>query len=137
MAEKFSYGGQFSNKRKLQRIAFQKVWREEMREEQFMNPTLISRTVIIGVRNIHDYPDALLEMNDLFKRRLQQNVLFVSSEKGPTYEQDLTYRDNLVDYTLSDDVTISHFFSHYYYFLCNNDILFEVNKIIAMKYCVV
>ena len=137
MAEKFSYGGQFSNKRKLQRIAFQKVWCEEMREEQFMNPTLISRTVIIGVRNIYDYPDALLEMNDLFKRRLQQNVLFVSSEKGPTYEQDLTYRDNLVDYTLSDDVTISHFFSHYYYFLCNNDILFEVNKIIAMKYCVV
>ena len=102
-----------------------------------MNPTLISRTVIIGVRNIYDYPDALLEMNDLFKRRLHQNVLFVSSEKGPTYEQDLTYRDNLVDYTLSDDVTISHFFSHYYYFLCNNDILFEVNKIIAMKYCVV
>ena len=118
MAEKFSYGGQFSNKRKLQRIAFQKVWCEEMREEQIMNPTLISRTVIIGVRNIYDYPDALLEMNDLFKRRLQQNVLFVSSEKGPTYEQDLTYRDNLVDYTLSDDVTISHFVSHYYYFLC-------------------
>ena len=118
MAEKFSYGGQFSNKRQLQRIAFQKVWCEEMREEQIMNPTLISRTVIIGVRNIYDYPDALLKMNDLFKRRLQQNVLFVSSEKGPTYEQDLTYRDNLVDYTLSDDVTISHFFSHYYYFLC-------------------
>ena len=118
MAEKFSYGGQFSNKRQLQRIAFQKVWCEEMREEQIMNPTLISRTVIIGVRNIYDYPNALLKMNDLFKRRLQQNVLFVSSEKGPTYEQDLTYRDNLVDYTLSDDVTISHFFSHYYYFLC-------------------
>ena len=118
MAEKFSYGGQFSNKRKLQRIAFQKVWCEEMREEQFMNPTLISRTVITGVRNIYDYPDALLEMNDLFKRRLQQNVLFVSSEKGPTYEQDLTYRDNLVDYTLSDDETVSHFVSHYYYFLC-------------------
>ena len=118
MAEKFSYGGQFSNKRQLQWIAFQKVWCEEMREEQIMNPTLISRTVIIGVRNIYDYPDALLEMNDLFKRRLQQNVLFVSSEKGPTYEQDLTYRDNLVDYTLSDDVTISYLFSHYYYFLC-------------------
>ena len=87
MAEKiFSYGGQFSNKLQLQRIAFQKVWCEEMTEEQIMNPTLISRTVIIGVRNIYDYPDALLEMNDLFKRRLQQNVLFVSSEKGPTYE---------------------------------------------------
>ena len=61
MAEKFSYGGQFSNKRQLQRIAFQKVWCEEMREEQIMNPTLISRTVIIGVRNIYDYSDALLE----------------------------------------------------------------------------
>ena len=24
--------------------------------------------------------------------------------------QDLSYRDNLLDYTLSDDVTISHFF---------------------------
>ena len=51
-----------------------------------MNLTLISRTAIIGVRNIYDYPDALLEMNDLFKQRLQQNMLLVSSEKGPTYE---------------------------------------------------
>ena len=25
-------------------------------------------------------------------------------------KQDLSYRENLVDYTLSDDVTISHFF---------------------------
>ena len=33
-----------------------------------------------------DYPDALLEMNNLFKRRLQQNMLIASSEKGPTYE---------------------------------------------------
>ena len=48
-------------------------------------PTLIGRTAIIGLRNIYDYPDALLQMNDLFKRRLQQNMLFVSSEKGPTY----------------------------------------------------
>ena len=38
------------------------------------------------LRNIYDYPDALLEMNNLFKRRLQQNMLIVSSEKGPTYE---------------------------------------------------
>ena len=51
-----------------------------------MTPTLMSRTAIIGVRNIYDYPDALLEMNDLFKRRLQQYMLFVLSEKGPTYE---------------------------------------------------
>ena len=87
MAEKwFSYGGQFSNKLQLQRIACQKVWCEEMTEKQKMNPTLIGRTVIIGERNIYDYPDALLEMNDLFKRRLQQNMLCVSSEKGLTYE---------------------------------------------------
>ena len=86
MAEKwFSYDGQFSNKLHLQRIAFQKVWCEEMTEKQMMNPTLIGRTAIIGLRNIYDYPDALLQMNDLFKRRLQQNMLFVSSEKGPTY----------------------------------------------------
>ena len=72
-----------------------------------MNPTLISRTVIIGVRNIYDYPDALLEMNDLFKRRLQQNVLFVSSEKGPTYEQDpISKRSFPFGYTrLLDDIS--------------------------------
>ena len=64
------YGGQFSSKLQLQRIAFQKVWCEEMTEEQIMNSTLMSRTAIIGVRNIYDYPDTLLEMNDLFKRRL-------------------------------------------------------------------
>ena len=29
-----------------------------------MNPTLISRSAIIGVCNIYDYPNALLEMND-------------------------------------------------------------------------
>ena len=71
MTEKwFSYGGQFSIKLQLQPIAFQKVWCEEMTEEQIMNSTLMSRTAIIGVRNIYDYPDTLLEMNDLFKRRL-------------------------------------------------------------------
>ena len=71
MTEKwFSYGGQFSSKLQLQPIAFQKVWCEEMTEEQIMNSTLMSTTAIIGVRNIYDYPDTLLEMNDLFKRRL-------------------------------------------------------------------
>ena len=71
MTEKwFSYGGQFSSKLQLQPIAFQKVWCEEMTEEQIMNSTLMNRTAIIGVRNIYDYPDTLLEMNDLFKRRL-------------------------------------------------------------------
>ena len=61
MTEKgFSYGGQFSSKLQLQRIAFQRVWCEEMKEEQIMNSTLMSRTAIIGVRNIYDYPDTLL-----------------------------------------------------------------------------
>ena len=71
MTEKwFSYGGQFSSKLQLQPIAFQKVWCEEMTEEQIINSTLMNRTAIIGVRNIYDYPDTLLQMNDLFKRRL-------------------------------------------------------------------
>ena len=71
MTEKwFSYGGQFSSKLQIQRIAFQKVWCEEMTEKQIVNSTLMSRTAITGVHNTYDYPDTLLEMNDLFKRRL-------------------------------------------------------------------
>ena len=35
--------------------------------------------------------------------------LYLLKKDLPT-NQDLTYRDNLVDYTLSDDVTISHYF---------------------------
>ena len=62
MTEKgFSYGGPFSSKLQLQRIAFQRVWCEEMKEEQIMNSKLMSRTAIIGVRNIYDYPDTLLD----------------------------------------------------------------------------
>ena len=71
MTEKwFSYDGQFSNKLHLQRIAFQKVWCEEMTEKQMMNPTLIGRTAIIGLRNIYDYPDALLQMNDFVQAKI-------------------------------------------------------------------
>ena len=110
MAEKwFSYGGQFSNKLHLQRIAFQKVWCEEMTEKQIINPTLIGSTAIIGVRNIYDYNDALLEMNDLFEDYNKICYLYHLKKDLPT-NQDLCYRDNLVDYTLSDDVIISHFF---------------------------
>ena len=59
MTEKgFSYGGQFSSKLQLQRIVKRC---EEMKEEQIMNSTLMSRTAIIGVRNIYDYPDTLLD----------------------------------------------------------------------------
>lgn len=43
---------------------------DQMSEEQFAAPTFLSRTSIVGVRNIYDYPDALLELNNLFKRSL-------------------------------------------------------------------
>ena len=41
-----------------------------MSEDQFALPTLVPRTAIMGVRNIYDYPDALLELQDTFKRSL-------------------------------------------------------------------
>ena len=39
-----------------------------MSEEQFALPTSVHRTAIVGVRNIYDYPDALLELHETFKR---------------------------------------------------------------------
>ena len=44
--------------------------REQMSEEQYALPTLVQKTAIIGVRNIYDYPLALLELQDTFKRSL-------------------------------------------------------------------
>lgn len=41
-----------------------------MSEEQFALPTFEQRTAIVGVRNIYDYPDALLELQETFKRSL-------------------------------------------------------------------
>ena len=41
-----------------------------MSEDQFALPTLVPRTAIMGVRNIYDYPNALLELQDTFKRSL-------------------------------------------------------------------
>ena len=41
-----------------------------MSEEQHALPTLVKKTAIIGVRNIYDYPEALLELQDTFKRSL-------------------------------------------------------------------
>ena len=41
-----------------------------MSEEQFALPTFVQRTAIVGVRNIYDYPDALLELQETFKRSL-------------------------------------------------------------------
>lgn len=46
---------------------------EQMTEEQIMNPTLMRRAAIIGARNVYDYPDALLELIELFKRSLNIN----------------------------------------------------------------
>ena len=41
-----------------------------MSEKQFASPTLVPRTAIVGIRNIYDYPDALLELQETFKRSL-------------------------------------------------------------------
>ena len=38
---------------------------EQMSEEQYALPTLVQKTAIIGVRNIYDYPLALLELTVL------------------------------------------------------------------------
>ena len=43
---------------------------DQMPEEQFALPTFVQRTAIVGVRNIYDYPDALLELQETFKRSL-------------------------------------------------------------------
>ena len=43
---------------------------DQMSEDQFALPTFLPRTAIIGIRNIYDFPDGLLELNDLFKRSL-------------------------------------------------------------------
>ena len=44
---------------------------DQMSEEQYALPTLVKKTAIIGVRNIYDYPEALLELQETFKRSLQ------------------------------------------------------------------
>ena len=41
-----------------------------MSEEQYAIPTLVKNTAIIGMRNIYDYPDALLELQETFTRSL-------------------------------------------------------------------
>ena len=43
---------------------------DQMSEDQFALPTFLPRTAIVGIRNIYDFPDGLLELNDLFKRSL-------------------------------------------------------------------
>ena len=43
---------------------------DQMSEEQFALPTFLPKTAIVGIRNIYDFPDALLELQDTFKRSL-------------------------------------------------------------------
>jgi len=49
---------------------------DEMSEEQFVLPTFLSRTAIVGIGNIYDYPDALLELNETFKRSIPKITNF-------------------------------------------------------------
>ena len=44
---------------------------EQMSEEQYAIPTLVNKTAIIGVRNIYDFPDTLLELQETFNRSLK------------------------------------------------------------------
>ena len=43
---------------------------DEMSEEQYALPTLVKKTAIVGVRNIYDFPEGLLELQETFKRSL-------------------------------------------------------------------
>ena len=43
---------------------------DQMSEEQFTLPTFLPRTAIVGIKNIYDFPNALLELNDTLKRSL-------------------------------------------------------------------
>ena len=41
-----------------------------MSEEHYALPTLAQQTAIVGVRNLYDYPDTVLELQETFKRSL-------------------------------------------------------------------
>ena len=43
---------------------------DQMSEEQNALPTLAQKTAIVGVRNLYDYPDAVVELQETFKRSL-------------------------------------------------------------------
>ena len=43
---------------------------QQMSEEQYALPTLAQQTAISGVRNLYDYPDTVLELQETFKRSL-------------------------------------------------------------------
>ena len=43
---------------------------DQMSEEQYTLPTLVQKTAIVGVRNVYDYPETVLELQETFKRSL-------------------------------------------------------------------
>ena len=47
---------------------------DQMSEDQFALPTFLPKTAIVGIRNIYDFPDAFLELQDTFKRSLNISV---------------------------------------------------------------
>ena len=47
---------------------------DQKSEEQFALPTFLPKTAIVGIRNIYDFPDALLELQDTFKSSLNISV---------------------------------------------------------------
>ena len=38
---------------------------DQMSEKQYALPTLVQKTAIVGVRNLYDYPHAVLELQEL------------------------------------------------------------------------
>ena len=63
---------------------------DQMSEEQIALPTFLPKTAIVGIRNIYNFPDALLELQDTFKRSL--NIPNSSAELPfeTTFKQSLT-----------------------------------------------
>ena len=49
---------------------------DQMSDEEFALLTFQPNTAIVGIRNIYDFPDALLELNDTFKRSIPGVVNF-------------------------------------------------------------
>ena len=47
-----------------------------MPDKQFALPTFQPKTAIVGIRNMYDFPDALLELNDTFERSIPEAVNF-------------------------------------------------------------
>ena len=41
-----------------------------MSEEQYALPTLVQKTGIVGVRNVYDYPETVLDLEETFERSL-------------------------------------------------------------------